>query len=390
MKVLIVAEFYPRAEDPVLGIWAHEQARAAAAAGAEVRVLVLHRVIPPAATPPRERLGAALRLARHPRELELDGVRARYVRYVSPRKDRSYGAWGRWAAPALRLALARLRRDFPYDLVHAHNAVPAADAVLRAGAGEPLVISEHGADVFHTAVRHADGRAAIERAFGAARLVLANSGGIARACTALGAAQTRVVRLGTDLPAARTTAAGPPELVTVAHLVERKRHADVLRALWALRDRRPDLRYVVIGDGPERPRLERLAADLGLAERVSFTGQLEHGAALERARRAALFVMPSVDEAFGVAYVEAMAGWVPALGAFGEPGPAEITHLGDGLRLVPPGDVERLAGAIDALTADRALLRDLGAQARATVERAFTWEACGRATVAAYAEALGR
>jgi glycosyltransferase involved in cell wall biosynthesis len=390
VKVAVVSEFYPRADDPVLGIWAHEQARAAVAAGAEVRVVVLHRIVPPAATPPRERLGAALALARHPRELERDGIRARYVRYVAPRRERSYGSWGRWAAPALRHALARLRREFPFELIHAHNAVPAADAVLRSGAREPLVVSEHGADVLYTAPRHPDGRAATERAFGAARVVLANSAGIARACDALGAGGARVVHLGTDLPATRAAPAGGPMLVTVAHLVARKRHADVLRALWVLRERRPELRWLVIGDGPERGRLEALAAELGVADRVEFTGQLEHDAALERARRCSLFVLPSVDEAFGVAYVEAMAGWVPALAAFGEPGPAEIAHLGDGLRLVPPGDVERLAATLDALTADRELLRDLGRQARATVERAFTWERCGAATLAAYAEAAGR
>ena len=50
-----------------------------------------------------------------------------------------------------------------------------------------------------------------------------------------------------------------------------------------------------------------------------------------------LFVMPSTDEAFGVAYIEAMAGGLPAIGCRGEPGPEEIAAAGDGLVLVPPG-----------------------------------------------------
>ncbi len=50
MKALVVAEFYPSRRDPVLGIWAHRQALAARDAGAEVRVLVLHRLVPPRAT----------------------------------------------------------------------------------------------------------------------------------------------------------------------------------------------------------------------------------------------------------------------------------------------------------------------------------------------------
>ena len=388
MKVVVVAEFYPRADDPVLGIWAHEQARAARAAGADVRVVVLHRIVPPAATPRRRMLPTAVHLARHPRHAVLDGIPVQYVRYASPPKARAYGTWGAWAAPALALALRRLHREFPFDLVHAHNAVPAADAVLRARIGAPLVISEHGPDVLHTALRHDAGRRAIEHAFGAARLVLANSGGIEQATHRLGAVRTRVVHLGTDLPPAPEPHVGEPTLVTVAHLVARKRHVDVIRALWVLRERHPRLRYLIIGDGPERAALARTAAQLGLADRVTFTGQLPHAEALATARSCSLFVMPSVDEAFGVAYVEAMAGWLPAIGALGEPGPAEITRLGDGLRLVPPGDVSQLAGAIDILLSEPTLLRELGRRARATVEHAFTWEGCGRATVAAYAEAL--
>ena len=150
MKVLVVSEFYPRAHDPVLGIWAHRQALAARDAGAEVRVVVLHRVVPPASTPAARIPGAALALARHPRTLELDGLGVRYVRFASPPRWRSYGSWGAWAAPALRRALGGIRRTFPYELVHAHNAVPAADALLRAGERAPLVVSEHGAAVWKT------------------------------------------------------------------------------------------------------------------------------------------------------------------------------------------------------------------------------------------------
>jgi glycosyltransferase involved in cell wall biosynthesis len=176
--------------------------------------------------------------------------------------------------------------------------------------------------------------------------------------------------------------------VTVGHLVPRKRHGDVVRALWLLRDRHPELRYVVIGDGPEREPLRRLASELGVADRIELAGQLEHETALERARACSVFVMPSVDEAFGVAYVEAMAGGVPAIGAIGEPGPQEIAQAGGGIRLVPPGDVEALATELDTILAEPAWLAELGAKARATVAGSFTWQRCGEATVAAYEDAL--
>ncbi|HEV7807735.1 MAG TPA: glycosyltransferase [Solirubrobacteraceae bacterium] len=391
MRVAVVAEFYPRAADPVLGVWAHRQAIAARDAGADVRVLVLHRPLPPLAAlrdGVRAAAGAATRGLAQPRHARLDGIDVTYVPFLAPPRPLSYGSWGRWAAPSLALALRALRRDFAFDLVHAHNAVPAGEAVRRAGIAQPVVVSVHGGDVFHTVPGSAAGAAAVRAALGRARLVLANSAGIERRCRVLGSPATLVVRLGTDLPAARAEPYDDPTVVTTGHLVARKHHADVLRAVALLADRHPRLRYLVVGDGPEREPLAALAAQLGIAARVELAGQLPHDEALRRTRRASLLAMPSSDEAFGVAYVEAMAGWLPAIAASGEPGPAEIRCAGGGLSLVAAGDVAGLAARIDALLSDPAQLRAEGERARATVQRAFTWAGCGAATVAAYDAAL--
>jgi teichuronic acid biosynthesis glycosyltransferase TuaC len=399
VKVVVVAEFYPSRRDPVLGVWAHRQALAARDAGAEVRVLVLHRLIPPRASlaeGPTGTAGALARLLREPRNQVRDGLPVTYVPFVSPPRQGSYARWGAWAAPALGLALRRLRRSFPFELIHAHNAVPAGDAVRRVPADlrspdAPLIVSVHGGDVLYTARRGRAGAEAVARGLGAARLVLANSQGIAEMSRAFGARETRVVHLGADMPAAPRPRQedGSPTLVTVAHLIARKRHADVLRALAVLAQPYPTLRYAIVGEGPERIALEGLSARLGVAARVDFYGQLPPTRAIEQARRGTLFVMPSTEEAFGVAYIEAMAGGVPAIGCRGEPGPEEIAAAGDGFLLVPPGDIERLTQRIDELLSDSHRLREAGQRARATVAAHFTWEHCGRQTLAAYEHALG-
>jgi teichuronic acid biosynthesis glycosyltransferase TuaC len=405
-RVAVVAEFYPSRRDPVMGIWAHRQALAAREAGAEVRVLVLHRLVPPRASLAAGAGGAARALAallREPRQQTRDGLPIVYVPYLSPSRERHYRGWGAWAAPMLGVALRRLARSFPFEVIHAHNAVPAGDAVRRALSGlrpssaTPLIVSVHGGDVLYTATRDQDGAQAVARGLGAARLVLANSQGIAELAGAHGAGETRVVHLGAELPRPQATAPrhgreqreGPPTLVTVAHLVARKRHADVLRALAVLGQRHPTLRYAIVGDGAERVALEGLATRLGIGDRVDFHGQLPPAQALEQSRRATLFVMPSTEEAFGVAYIEAMAAGVPAIGCRGEPGPEEIAAAGDGFMLVPPGDIERLTQRIDELLADPHRLREAGQRARATVAAHFTWERCGEQTLAAYRDVLG-
>jgi len=391
VKVAIVAEFYPRAADPVLGVWAHRQALAARDAGADARVLVLYRPIPSLATAragagASATVGALRRALAQPHHAQLDGIDVTYVRYLSPPRPSSYEDWGRWAAPSLAIALRALRRRFAFDVVHAHNAVPAGDAVRRAGLRAPLLVSVHGSDIFHTALRSPRGARTVSATFEHARLVLANSAGTAKRCQALGAqdGRTRVVRLGTDLPAARAEAYAQPTVVTTGHVIARKRHADVLDAIALLRDRHPELRYLVIGDGPELEALRSRALALGIAERVEFTGQLAPDEALRRTRRASLLAMASVDEAFGVAYIEAMAGWVPAIGTRGEPGPEEIAAVGGGISLVASRHPTALAATIETLLADE----DAGDAARATITAAFSWSRCGTATVAAYEAAL--
>ena len=358
LKVVVVAEYYPRAADPVLGVWAHRQALAARDAGAEVEVLVLHRPIPPMSARRPKEIVAPLRQRRR---ATLDGLRVTYVPFVAPPRPTSYESWSRWAAPTLRMALRRRR----FDLVHAHYAMPAGDAVRRAGV--PYVVSVHGGDV----LAHGD-TAATRDGLAGARLVLANSGGIADRARDLGADEVRVVHLGTDVPAEP-----PPkrfDVVTVGNLVARKRHVDVLDALATL----PGRRWTVVGDGPERSVLERLARNRNV--QADFLGALPHHRALEVAQAARVFALPSVDEAFGVAYIEAMAGAVPAIGCAGEPGPEEIARCGGGMTLVPPRDPAALARAIEA--------GGDGDAARRTVQEHFTWEGCGRATVEAYEAAL--
>ena len=391
MKVAVVAEFYPRAHDPVLGVWAHRQAMAAQAAGAEVEVLVLHRLVPPARSlkaGARAAMSEMRVLARQPRRTELDGIPITYVPFVSPGRASTYGTWGTWAAPSLRLTLARLGRRFPYDLIHAHNAVPPADAVRRTGPNVPLITSVHGGDVFHTAQVRPDWAKVVRGALDASALVLANSSGIASACRELTTSPVEVVFLGADVPAREPRPPKDPVLITVAHLVNRKRHADVIRAMWVLRNRWPTMRYLIVGDGPERGVLERLAADLEMADRIEFRGQLEHDDAMAALDEASLAVMPSIDEAYGVAYVEAMARGVPTIGALGEPGPLDLADLHSGIQLAAPGDVEHLSRVIDRLLANPGERQRLAHLGRRVIARECSWEVCGRTTVQAYERVL--
>ena len=406
LRVTVVAEWYPSPADPVHGIWAHRQAQAVAALGADVRVLALRRPVPP--------LSVARRLARVPpdgaqlrrwaagarrslRPTTLDGLRVQPVAWLGPPRPISYGSWGYWMSAPLGRALDQLLEAWPFDLVHAHCLAPTGHAAerwigrRRVGDRPAFVVSAHGGDMIHVPERSRVGRRACLAALRGADRVLANSSWAQRRCEAIagGPLPISVVHLGATLAPPPAEHDGRVTVVTVAHLQARKHHDVVLRALARIDPaRRPD--YLVIGDGERRESLQRLTAQLGLGERVRFLGQLPNPEAVARIAECHLFVMPGVEEPFGVAFVEAMAAGVPAIGSRGEGGPEDIAAAGEGMLLVTPGDVDELAALLGRLCGDRAELRRLGAAARATATASFTWERCGETTLAAYGEALAR
>jgi glycosyltransferase involved in cell wall biosynthesis len=384
VRVLVVAEWYPSRADPVHGVWAHRQALAARDAGADVSVLALRRPVPPIAVVrkgPRQLARWARSVPATLRRWELDGVEVTPIPFLAPPRPWSYASWGRWIAPSLRRALSRER----FDLLHAHNVLPTGEAVLRCGQPR-FVVSTHGPDIIHVAESSAAAAAATRRTMLGASAVIANSRWAAERCKRLagGALTTHVVHLGADVPSETPPRRERKTVVTVAHLQRRKRHETVLRALASMpAERRPE--YVIVGDGEMRASLEAVRDALGLGEHVSFLGQLTHEEALAEAWRADVFAMPSVEEPFGVAYVEAMAAGVPAIGCEGEGGPEDIAAAGEGMVLVPQDDELAVAAAIERCLRDR---ERLGEAARTTVERCFTWSACGQRTLAVYEEAL--
>jgi glycosyltransferase involved in cell wall biosynthesis len=373
--VTVIAEYYPRPHDPVSGVWAHRQALAARDAGADVRVIVLDR---PLRSRPAQLLAELRAAAQRPRTWTLDGIEIEYARFLSPPRRRSYARWHRWA----RRPLAKtLDRGPAPDLVHAHYAHLAGAAALP-WTGQrkiPLAVSVHGGDVLVPEL--AATSAPVLRA---ADVVLCNSRGTLQLAAGLagGDDHMRVVHLGTDIPPEHDL---PPKhehptIATLANVDPRKRHEDVLRALPML----PEMRWSVIGDGPALPKIEALARELGVEDRVWFAGRLPPEEALAELARCHVMALPSVDEAFGVAYVEALARGVPAIGCQGESGPEEIASLAGGMLLVQPHDPRAIAEAVRAALADPSL----PAAARAGAAAHFTWGRCGRETVAAYDDAL--
>jgi glycosyltransferase involved in cell wall biosynthesis len=169
----------------------------------------------------------------------------------------------------------------------------------------------------------------------------------------------------------------PQTVLTVARLHEQKGLEVVVHAAREL----PGVRFLIAGEGPERPSLERLTRSLGVEERVVLLGHRDDITAL--LGDADLFVLPSRYEGFPLALLEAMASGV-AVVASDIPGITElVTDDSRGL-LVAPGDVSGFTRAIGELLGHDARRAALGRAARQLVEERYDADELARRVVAQY------
>jgi glycosyltransferase involved in cell wall biosynthesis len=188
-------------------------------------------------------------------------------------------------------------------------------------------------------------------------------------------AKLEVIANGVELPAAPRPGTGET-IGTVSLLGPVKGIETFLAAAAAIGRDRPGQRFEIVGDGPDRARLERMAAELGA--RVDFRGMLPIAAALPTLR---IFVLPSLFENCPMSLLEAMAAGVPAV-ASAVGGVPEL--VGDAALLVAPSDPLALRTSIEKLLDDPKLAGDLATRGRQRVADHFTAERNARAVLALY------
>ena len=158
-----------------------------------------------------------------------------------------------------------------------------------------------------------------------------------------------------------------PTVLSVARMYPRKRLEDLLRAAVALRRRIPAVHLRIVGEGPEAPRLRRMAAELGLGDLVTFLGEIPRQALALEYVGADCFCLPTVQEGFGIVFTEAMAAGLPIVACRAAAVPEVVEDGRTGL-LVSPRSPEELAMALEKVLTNATLGRELGDHGRRRVE----------------------
>ncbi len=335
MRVLVLTTSYPRAPDDVAGSFVRDGVVRLRAAGLQVAV------VSPASF-------------RHYGVAYGAGIPANLQRRP----------WRALLVPFFLLAFARAARRAAHgaDVVHAHW-LPTA--LVGLATGRPLVVQLWGSDA--ELARRAPSLAG--KVLRRARVVVCASSALAEQARSLGATDVRVVPPPVEVPERVGAPDDPPHVLYVGRLAEEKGVRDLAVAARGLP-------LVVVGDGPLRPLLPGA---------VGFVPPSSLGPYYDRA---AVVVVPSRREGYGMTAREAMAHGRPvvatAVGGLVDAIEDCVTGL-----LVPPGDPAALRAALERLLGDRPLRERLGAAARARVRMTLSAEAERAALLDAYATAIG-
>ena len=307
----------------------------------------------------------------------------------------------------LRWARSLIAARASYDVLHCGNARPVGYAVWWAArrTGAPYLVFVNGGDVLRELVKTRGWlkRQAARRIFGDAAGIVANSRWTASVTEDLmrrigvrTPPPVAAIDLGTDpnhfnpqrdrgLLRARLALGSGPLLLTVARLVPHKGQDAAIRALATLAPDFPALRYLLVGVGRDRARLDALARSFGVGDRVVFAGMLNDEEIAEAYATATVYVGPSrLDrginvEGFGISFIEAAASGTPSV-AGDSGGVRSAVRDGETGFVVAPEDVGAIAAAVRTLLTDVARRDAMGRAARASVETHYNWARVGRET----------
>lgn len=306
-------------------------------------------------------------------------------------------------ATSLKLGAALLRRVGEFDVVHVHSLYLFHGLVACAAArrcGVPYVVRPHGTlNPFHRSIR--SGRKAVYT-----RLVERRNLELAHGvhCTsederrhveaAFPRARTFVVPNGVSAPRGDGAPIALPDfasrrLVTfLGRLTAKKRPVLLVEGFASVAAEHGDTHLVLAGpddEGLGREIVQR-AHELGIGDRISMPGLLDRGDAWALLARSAAFVLPSVDENFGVAVVEAMASGVPVVVTDGVALHREVAEHGAGIVSEPTPDA--LAAALRRLLDDPGARAVMGGNGRALAAGMFGWDVVAAGLEAVYAKAV--
>lgn len=303
-----------------------------------------------------------------------DGVEICYMRCLSFGNFGERNLVNAFTVKSAFLALEKtILKDFIPDVVHAHTlgTVSETGALIKRRYGCPLLVTTHGSDTTVPMNQHR--YAQMRRLCDKADMIVAVSG-VLRGRLLPCETKTPVVAVHNGFPLDHLAAPVQKRSLSfqqTSNLIELKKVDVTIRAFAQIAEAYPEAVLTVVGEGPLLAELKSLCDQLGVSDRVVFTGPLSNGEVFSRLSQTEFYVMPSVREGFPISYLEAMASRCVVIGTSGE-GISEIVTDGENGFLVPPDEPRAIAAVVDRCMKNRAMMSRVAEAGYATAMN-MTW-----------------
>lgn len=399
MKVLIISHMYPSTFNSMAGIFVHQQVKTLKEKGIEVKVI---SPVPLAPFPLNLISKKWARYREIPYKTNIEGIDVYYPRYLEFPKGIMFHRSGFFMAKGIKRIINKVYKEFKFDLIHSHVAVPDgyAGMILNKEFKVPHVVTIHGQDFQNTISRNINCKKALFNVLNHIDKIITVSNklknvvkdenfynkievvnnGIDKDYISVDKIQENYIeknRINKNLI----------KILSVSNLKETKGIHINLKAIAKLKEIYSNISYDIIGDGEYRGKLEELIKELGLEDNVSFLGKLEHKEVIDIMKQYDIFSLPSYKEGFGMVYIEAMAQGIPVIGVKGEGIEDAIENGVDGF-LVERKNIEELVKIMKFLIENPYKRIDIGKCAIETVLNKFTWNVNADKMISIYNEMI--
>lgn len=361
MKILVISHMYPHRSNELFGTFVHQMNKALKKEGLEITVF--------SPTPMSTSWMPVKRWRDYvtkEKKSRINNIPVYYPRFISLGRLSSY-----FAGILGYLGIKKLSEKIDFDVIFAHTAHLDGRIAARLSKkfNKPFVVYIHGADIQKKAMRSKVEKWQIIRNLKKADKTFVNSRKILNIINDMSPdVKARVIPVGINRePVYKKKNEESVELLTVANLVPEKGLPGAIKAFLAI-SKELNLKYTIIGDGPLREDLQRISSN-----RVTFTGRMQNREVLKQMGEADIFLLPSLNEAFGIVYLESLWQKTPIIGSRGQ-GVEDILAKGEAGLLVNPHNTKEIKEAIKLLVKDSAKREQMGEIGHKIVENNYLWE----------------
>lgn len=395
MKVLIISHMYPSSFNSMSGIFVHQQAEAIKKNGCEVKVVC---PVPWSPFPIKYIRRKWKKYANIPQMAIIGSIEVYYPRYIEFPHGILFHKSGYIMAKCIFRTLKKLYGEFKFDIIHSNVAIPDGYAAMLIDKkfNVPHVVTIHGQDFQNTINKNNRCKQAVFRVLNSVDRIITVSSKLKNIVKdEKFYSKISVINNGIDekylsnidFVKSRKSNKDEIRIFSVSNLKESKGIQLNLEAISRLRNKYVNLQYDIIGTGDFEKSLKRLVRKLNLENQVRFLGKIEHDKLLDCILDYDIFSLPSYNEGFGVAYIEAMSKGIPVIGVKGE-GIEDVIKNGYNGFLVNRKDVDDLCDILDKLIQDREKRIKIGINGKNTVKNYFTWDKNAKRVIKLYNELI--